>query len=155
MQQLTLAFLLNKNEICLGYKKRSFGEGYWNGFGGKVKQGETPEESAVREIEEESTLRIDVENLEKIARIEFLFEDDTHLEVHTFFVRQWEGEPKETEEMRPEWFAFGSIPYKEMWEDDQHWLPRVLLGEKLEGKVWFDHTDRHIKEMQWQQVQDI
>lgn len=37
---LTLAFVNRGEEILLGYKKRGFGAGRWNGFGGKVHVGE-------------------------------------------------------------------------------------------------------------------
>jgi 8-oxo-dGTP diphosphatase/2-hydroxy-dATP diphosphatase len=37
-------------------KKRGFGKGKWNGFGGKVEEGECIEDSAIRELEEECGL---------------------------------------------------------------------------------------------------
>ena len=45
---LTLLFVLKPGKVLLGYKKRGFGVGRWNGFGGKVQQGETIEEAAKR-----------------------------------------------------------------------------------------------------------
>ena len=45
---LTLAFVRRQEEILLGYKKRGFGAGNWNGFGGKVETGETIEDAAKR-----------------------------------------------------------------------------------------------------------
>ena len=45
---LTLAFVCRDREILLGFKKRGFGAGRWNGFGGKVENGETIEEGAKR-----------------------------------------------------------------------------------------------------------
>lgn len=33
---LTLVLVQNKSKLLLGRKKRGFGEGYYNGFGGKV-----------------------------------------------------------------------------------------------------------------------
>jgi 8-oxo-dGTP diphosphatase/2-hydroxy-dATP diphosphatase len=45
---LTLAFLLERNRVLLGFKKRGFGMGKWNGFGGKVESGETIECAAKR-----------------------------------------------------------------------------------------------------------
>ncbi|CAN0505072.1 unnamed protein product, partial [Ectocarpus sp. 12 AP-2014] len=36
----------DSKEILLGMKKRGFGEGKWNGFGGKVESGESVEEAA-------------------------------------------------------------------------------------------------------------
>ena len=47
---LTLVFIRRQGEILLGYKKRGFGAGKWNGFGGKVEAGETIEEAAERWI---------------------------------------------------------------------------------------------------------
>ena len=46
--------MLQDSKILLTMKKRGFGVGFWNGFGGKVKEGETIEAVAIRETEEES-----------------------------------------------------------------------------------------------------
>ena len=48
---LTLLFVLKPGKVLLGYKKRGFGAERWNGFGGKVQQGETIEEAAKRLID--------------------------------------------------------------------------------------------------------
>jgi len=40
--------------VMMGMKKRGFGAGKWNGFGGKVEPGESNEQAAVRELHEES-----------------------------------------------------------------------------------------------------
>ena len=45
---LTLLFVLEPGRVLLGMKKRGFGVGRWNGFGGKVQEGETIEEGAIR-----------------------------------------------------------------------------------------------------------
>ena len=152
MVHTTLTYLLTDDRVCLGFKKRGFGEGNWNGYGGKVDEGETPMQSAVRETEEESAVLVAEKDLEQAAFLEFFFENGEHIGVHTYFVRIWKGEPEETEEMKPSWFLFKDIPYDLMWEDDRHWFPRALKGEKLKGKVWFDHTNKHIKKMEWENV---
>ncbi len=38
------------SRLLLGKKKRGFGEGYYNGFGGKVEAGESIDEAASREV---------------------------------------------------------------------------------------------------------
>jgi 8-oxo-dGTP pyrophosphatase MutT (NUDIX family) len=43
---LTLCIIHKDSKILLGMKKRGFGAGFWNGFGGKVKEGESIEEAA-------------------------------------------------------------------------------------------------------------
>ena len=39
MKQTNLCFLLKDGKVLLGMKKRGFGAGKWNGFGGKLKEG--------------------------------------------------------------------------------------------------------------------
>ncbi len=155
MKKYTLAFLQRDGEICLAMKKRGFGEGNWNGFGGKVEEGESIEEAIVREIQEESGVVVKESNLEKVAVTEFLFADGKHLEVHTFFVDTWEGTPVETEEMRPQWFLYTEIPFEKMWADDEYWLPRALRGEKFRGKVWFQEDGKSIEKMEWVPITDF
>jgi len=154
-QQLTLSYLIKEDQICLGLKKRGFGEGNWNGYGGKLEEGEDILSAAVREIEEESEARVEKGDLEQVAVVDFMFEDGKHLEVHTFFTKKWKFEPKETEEMKPEWFPFKDIPYEQMWADDVYWLPRALCGEKLRGKVWFETNGKDIKKMEWTRVEEF
>ena len=57
--------------------------------------------------------------------------------MHVFLVRRWQGEAREAEEMRPEWFALDSIPYSQMWDDAAHWLPRVLAGNIVDATFWY------------------
>ena len=54
--KLTLVFVSRDGQVLLGLKKRGFGEGLWNGFGGKVNEGETILEGAIRELNEEALL---------------------------------------------------------------------------------------------------
>ena len=139
MRQVTLCFLVRENEICLAMKKRGFGTGKWNGMGGKVDAGETVSEAAVRELREESGVEAKIEDLEKVAAIQFIFPEskaDWTQEVHVFFIRQWENEPIETEEMSPKWFAIENIPYDSMWIDDPIWLPKVLDGKKVRASFY-------------------
>jgi hypothetical protein len=46
-------------------------------------------------------------------------------------------EPSESDEMRPQWFAFENIPYTKMWADDILWLPHVLAGKNISGQFDF------------------
>jgi 8-oxo-dGTP diphosphatase/2-hydroxy-dATP diphosphatase len=118
-------------------KKRGFGAGRWNGFGGKVEEGESIEEAAVREVKEEAG--IEVSDLNKVGIIEFEFKDGSKtLEVHIFKAGNFSGEPIESEEMKPEWFYIDEIPFMDMWPDDIHWIPLFLKGKKFKGKFIFD-----------------
>lgn len=142
MLEMTNALPMQNDKILLAMKKRGHGEGRWNGMGGKVEPGETIEQGAVREVREE--VRIKITLLEKRAELIF---DELHkgkreqIRVHVFVAKSWNGEPHETEEMAPRWFATADIPYNEMWADDIYWLPQILAGKFLKGTFKFDKQD--------------
>lgn len=46
---LSLVLLRKNGSVLLGWKKRGFGAGKWNGFGGKIEEGETILECAKRQ----------------------------------------------------------------------------------------------------------
>lgn len=70
----TLCLIHEHPRLLLGMKKRGFGAGRWNGFGGKVQEGESIEEAARREMKEEADIEVDM--LDKRGLIEFEFESD-------------------------------------------------------------------------------
>ncbi|MFA5086071.1 MAG: NUDIX domain-containing protein [Candidatus Paceibacterota bacterium] len=140
---MTLCLALKEGKVLLGMKKRGFGEGRWNGFGGKVHEGESILEGAKREMLEESGLS--VSGLEERGRIDFHFMDSGKLmEVHIFEVLGYEGEPVETEEMRPQWFRIDDIPFKNMWADDPYWFPLFLEKKRFKGRIIFKDNDEII-----------
>eukprot|EP00055_Hartaetosiga_balthica_P004082 m.10045 g.10045 ORF g.10045 m.10045 type:complete len:193 (-) comp3598_c0_seq1:884-1462(-) len=105
--------------------------------GGKLEKGETIEQAAIRELEEESHLT--ASKLEKMGRIFFEFVGDkTILEVHVFEATEWIGEPEETEEMDPKWFCVDNLPFESMWLDDKHWFPFLLSQQAFSGYFLFD-----------------
>ncbi len=133
---LTLCVIHNDRNILLGKKKRGFGEGKWNGFGGHVETGEAIEDAACREVVEE--IEVIPHNLRKRGVLNFEIETFPELlEVHVFSTQDFEGEPKETEEMQPKWFALADIPFEEMWADDKYWLPLLLEGKNFIGNFYF------------------
>jgi 8-oxo-dGTP diphosphatase/2-hydroxy-dATP diphosphatase len=146
MRNVSLLFLIKKtdeqiSDICLAMKKRGFGAGRWNGVGGKPDEGETIEETTIREAREE--IGITAKNIYKVAELDFTF---PHNElwcqtVNTYFTEEWDGEPEESEEMLPKWYKISEIPFSEMWPDDIFWLPKVIDGEKIKGKFTFGEGD--------------
>ncbi|XP_077383573.1 oxidized purine nucleoside triphosphate hydrolase [Festucalex cinctus] len=137
---LTLVLVVEPGRVLLGMKKRGFGAGKWNGFGGKVQSGETVEEGARRELLEESGLTVDT--LERVGNIQFEMESDRELlDVHIFRADSYSGEPMETEEMRPQWFDRNKIPFDQMWADDKLWFPLLLQKRKFVGYFHFQGHD--------------
>lgn len=144
LKKATLCFLVKKGKVLLAMKKRGFGVGKWNGVGGKVTERESIENTALRETKEE--INVLARMLKKVAVLNFYFENksDWDQSVTAFIVDDWVGEPKETEEMKPKWFAISEIPYEKMWWDDKFWLPRALDGKKIRASFLFDDTEKVI-----------
>ncbi|XP_053468753.1 oxidized purine nucleoside triphosphate hydrolase [Ictalurus furcatus] len=150
---LTLVLVVQPGRVLLGMKKRGFGAGKWNGFGGKVDLGESIEQAARRELLEESGLTVDT--LCKIGNITFEFVGETELmDVHIFRADDYDGEPTESEEMRPRWFDIDKIPYGEMWADDVLWFPLMLQKKKFLGYFKFQGHDV-ILEHKLNEVQEL
>jgi len=136
MRDVTLIFLRRGGEVLLAMKKRGFGAGKWNGPGGKADPGETPEQAAIRECQEE--ICVTPATIQKVGELEFYMPHDATFpghRAHIFTATSWEGQPAETEEMRPQWFKTDAIPYDKMWSDDILWLPLVLDGKQFKGSV--------------------
>jgi 8-oxo-dGTP pyrophosphatase MutT (NUDIX family) len=125
-KRTTVVFPLENNAVLLGMKKRGFGQGWWNGFGGKLEPGETYVASAIRETNEEVGLTLTEQNLIHAADILFRFDGAVDVVSRAYIAMSYEGEPLETEEMRPEWFVLDTIPYETMWPGDDQWIPKIL-----------------------------
>jgi len=134
MIEAVIVHIIEDDRILLHYKKRGHGAGKWNGLGGKIENGETPEECAEREAKEE--MGAEVKNLKRMGEIEFydVAGEDWLVYVYSAGIS---GEPRESEESYPRWFPISNIPYDEMWEDDRYWLPLVINNLKFRGKFWF------------------
>ena len=138
MKKTCLMFLRRDGEILLAMKKRSFGEGKWNGAGGKVEPGETALQAAIRETKEE--IDVTVTNPKHVGTVLFIMADDPEHDhdCDIFVATEWQGEPTETEEMRPQWFKEDQIPYDQMWADDPLWLPFLLDNKLFKGSTTLD-----------------
>jgi mutator protein MutT len=149
MIEATLCYLIRPapvREVLLGLKKTGFGQGKYDGIGGKIEPGETPRQAAVREVGEEIGVRVDVADLVPAGDIQFLFPAEREMEHHVFLflVWNWSGEPIETDEIRPAWFRVDALPWEEMWADAVHWLPGVLDGGAVRGEIAFNDDNETV-----------
>jgi len=150
---LTLVFLCDppSRRVLLGLKKRGFGAGKFNGFGGKLEKGESLPGCAARELAEESGLRVPIEAMELRGRMCFDMMGSsgmrdkatgllsTRLLVHVFscVLSDAAGEVVESDEMQPQWFGYDGVPLEDMWLDDRYWLPQLLAGDDIVGAFVF------------------
>lgn len=145
--EATVCFLLRgqigKEEVLLAIKESKIGIGCWNGYGGKPEpEDQNLEETCVRELLEESSVQTRVEDVQKVAIIEFTNQTASgeafQMNVHFYICRKWEGEAKATKEMsNPTWFPVESLPTNEMQSADVHFVPQILSGKKISGKFHY------------------
>jgi len=137
----TLCYVINGKRLLMLKKAAGlFGEGKWNGLGGKIEAKESPEQACIREVYEESGLH--VSNLKYHGALRFWFGNTNELTfptfVYVFSSKSFEGQLKESPEGILCWVDFDKIPYEEMWEDDRHWLPMLIEGKSFKGKFYFN-----------------
>eukprot|EP01031_Cornospumella_fuschlensis_P023453 gene23453-28452_t len=127
-------------QVLLGMKKRGFGAGKWNGFGGKVEDGESMEDAAKRELLEESG--VVANSLQRMGYLVFKLSDISKImNVHVYQTYDFTHEPSESDEMLPQWYSEASIPFSNMWADDAYWLPLLLGNKQFLGRFEYEDED--------------
>ena len=157
MKDYTLGFLFKKDKIILAKKKRKIGVGKWNGYGGKIHEGETKTEAMVREFKEECEADIKEEDCNELGRVEFSFENQEGIGQNVFIYRidSFSGEPKETEEMgEPMEFDVKDIPYNEMMLGDDKFVPFIVEGKKFFGRMHYSENGEEILECKIEEIKD-
>jgi mutator protein MutT len=130
----TLCYIRDRGRVLLQLKAEGrFGAGRWNGPGGKIRNGESPAEAMVREVREETGLT--VRDLVEHGSLTFYFGDaqEPSYVVHVFSSGRFDGNVRESEEGRLEWFSEDVLPYDRMWPDDEIWVPHLLAGRRFHG----------------------
>lgn len=102
-------------------KANDIHEGKWNGLGGKMEAGETPEECVIREVEEESGLKIREPELRGILNFPD-FDGKNDWIVFLFVARHFSGTLIDSSEGRLEWIPNRKLVELPLWEGDKFFL---------------------------------
>ncbi|ACN13317.1 mutT family protein, putative 78-dihydro-8-oxoguanine triphosphatase (8-oxo-dGTPase) [Desulforapulum autotrophicum HRM2] len=132
-----IVYIHQNNQVLLIHKKRGLGAGKVNAPGGHIEAGETPEQAAVRECQEEVGLT--PKGLELRGKLYFQFLDGLRMEGFVYTATAFTGDMIETDEADPFWCHVDKMPLNRMWEDDFYWLPQVLRGKQMDGRFIFDN----------------
>ncbi|KAM5543699.1 hypothetical protein V8D89_002316 [Ganoderma adspersum] len=166
----TNAFVISDDSrrALLGLKKRGFGVGLWNGFGGKVDPEETSLQAAIRELEEEAGIKAP---LEQCGTLFFAVDGvEAAFNIDIYRAYEYTGTITESEEMRPKWFSVQEallpwsnlpasadhapagdpaelppIPLEQMWADDEFWMPLMFAGRYFVGRADFNADNKMLK----------
>ncbi|MCH2205575.1 MAG: 8-oxo-dGTP diphosphatase [Lentisphaerales bacterium] len=141
--EATLVYLSqNDNYLMLHRikKKGDIHKNKWNGLGGKMEPGESPEECAKREVYEESGLTVDSINFCGHLFFPGFDKQGNDWSVFVFSSDDFQGEIlKNPPEGELHWIAKNKILELNLWEGDKYFLPLVLSGSTFLGK--FKYTD--------------
>lgn len=124
-------------------KENDIHAGKWNGLGGKFQPGETPEECVIREVFEESGLRIHQPELRGILTFPNFAQDEDWY-AFVFVAHQFEGELIDSLEGRLKWIADSEMMSLNLWEGDRFFLPYLEHSDFFSGK--FVYQNGHLVE---------
>ena len=96
MEITNLCYVMDGEQVLLIEKKRGLAAGKVNGPGGRMEKGENPEGSVVREVFEETGIKITEPKF--VGILEFNNDEKLHNICFIFTADKFEGEAKETEE---------------------------------------------------------
>jgi len=108
--------------LCGGSKKPEAHQGKWNGLGGKIESGETPEECIIREVKEESGLTIKNPKLVGIITFPSFALSKESWYAYVFVATEFEGTVTESAEGKLEWIDNDKILSLNTWDGDKVFL---------------------------------
>lgn len=127
-------------------KENDTHEGKWNGVGWKFEEGETPEECAIRETEEETGLKAENPVLKWILTFpDFAKWEDWYVFVYEIY--DFSGELIESNEGNLEWVDDDKILSLNLWEGDKHFMQWMQEGKFFSGK--FVYKDKKLESYEW------
>lgn len=130
MKLATLCYVRQDSKTLMIHRIKKINDmhqGKWNGLGGKFEPGESPEECAIREIYEESGLK--VRNPELKGLLTFPgFANDEDWYAFVFVAHDFEGQMIDSPEGVLSWIDNDKLNDLELWEGD-----RIFLK-------WLDHS---------------
>lgn len=141
MKLATLCYIKHDDQTLMLHrikKANDMHQGKWNGLGGKFEPGETPEACAIREIYEESGLRVRNPELRGVLTFP-AFNQDEDWYAFVFVVRDFEGNLIDSPEGVLAWIDDDQLLDLPLWEGDLIFLKWLDQERFFSGR--FDYKD--------------
>ena len=131
MKLATLCYVRQSGKTLMIHRNKKENDmhaGKWNGLGGKLLPGETPEACAVREVREECDLTISNPIMKGVLTFPSFNGEDWY--VWLFVAAAFSGELKESNEGHLAWINDNELFNLNLWEGDRVFLP-LLDGDRF------------------------
>lgn len=142
MKLATLVYVKDNGKTLMIHrvkKERDIHEGKWNGLGGKLEPGESPEACAIREVREESGLEI--KNLRYGGLLVFAGFKGENWYVWVYTTNEFDGELIDSNEGRLAWITDGEVRDLPLWPSDLLFLDWLDAGKIFSARFEYNPQD--------------
>ncbi len=136
MKLATLCYVRQAGKTLMVYRNKKPNDmhmGKWNGLGGKLEPGESPEECAVREIFEESGLHVATLTLKGFLTFPS-FSNDEDWYAYVYLISDFNGNLIDSPEGELRWIEDGELLNLNLWDGDRIFLPLLDSPGIFSGK---------------------
>jgi 8-oxo-dGTP diphosphatase len=136
MKLATLCYVRHAGQTLMVHRVKKAGDMHankWNGLGGKLDPGETPEECAVREVFEESGLHVWNPQLKGLLTFPHFAKDEDWY-AFVFVFEDFDGQLIDSPEGNLRWVDDSELLGLNLWEGDLIFLPWLDRPGFFSGK---------------------
>lgn len=138
MKLATLCYVKHNRQTLMIHRVKKVNDihaGKWNGLGGKLEPGESPEQCVIREVREEAGLEILQPRYHGLLVFADFKGDDWY--VWVFTADQFSGELAESGEGRLQWIPDQEIARLNLWPSDLVFLPWLGNGKIFSARFQY------------------
>ncbi|TSC70058.1 MAG: hypothetical protein CEO12_555 [Parcubacteria group bacterium Gr01-1014_46] len=151
----TLIFPVKGRKVVLGKKRSKVCAGYLNGYGGKVEEGESIHECAMREFTEETGGAVIIPHFLNCVGVLYVRNHDAEgkviyeCDVYTYLVYMWDGGIVSTPEMEdPALYSFEDLGEQNITIHDKVWMPEILEnGKRVRVHLDFESDGKTLRDL--------
>ncbi len=142
MKLATLCYVRRDGRTLMIHRNKRIGDlhqGKWNGLGGKLDPGESPEQCVIREVREESGLHI--RNPRYHGLLVFADFKNEDWFVWVFSATDFDGDLAETGEGALQWIPTADLTTLNLWPSDPIFFPWLEGGKTFSARFQYANEE--------------
>ena len=116
-------------------KKNDINHAKFIGIGGKIEEGESPDECVKREVYEETGLSL--KNIKFCGLVKYYLNEDYFENMYVYYSDDYTGELRECDEGSLHWLSFEDFIERPHWEGDVFFLQKAIDGQEFPNMELF------------------